>query len=269
MQIDVLNRLSAWFDDYARSFLSGEAEYDGPLALKIEHTARVRENTRQLANSLCLNKKKICIAEAIALFHDVGRFEQYRCYQTFNDDHSVNHAKKGVEVLTRFKVLESLPDSIQTIIIDAIRFHNAPSLPDDNGSDAMLFMRLIRDADKLDIWNVFAAYFQCEKPHNPAIVQHFVDGPGWEPKIIEDILGKRTARFKFITTITDYKLFQLSWVFGLHLAASAVLARKRGHLAAIADTLPVDSNIQRAVSTVMATLETAVCESSRMKSILK
>lgn len=260
MQIDVLNGLSAWFDDYTRSFLSGEAEFDAPLKLKIEHTARVRENIRQLANSLSLNKENLHIAEAIALFHDVGRFEQYRRYQTFNDSHSVNHAKKGVDVLTQFNVLESLSDREQTLIINAIRFHNVPSLPDNNGSDAMLFMRLIRDADKLDIWRVFAQYFQWDKPHHPAIVQHFVDGPSWAPKIIDDILEKRTARFKYITTIIDYKLFQLSWVFGLHFSASAVLARRRGHLAAIADTLPVDTNIQRAVSTVMDALEIPVCE---------
>ena len=263
MQIDVLNRLSAWFDDYTRSFLSGDAEFDGPLTLKIEHTARVRENIRQLANSLSLNEEKLHIAEAIALFHDVGRFEQYRRYQTFNDSHSVNHAKKGVDVLTRFTVLESLPDTEQTLIIDAIRFHNVPSLPDNNNSDAMLFMRLIRDADKLDIWKVFAEYFQSDKPQNPAIVQHFVDGPSWEPEIVNALLEKRTARFKYITTINDYKLFQLSWVFGLHFDASAVLARKRGHLAAIAGTLPVNTSIQRAVSTVMEALEIPVANSQR------
>ena len=108
---------------------------------------------------------------------------------------------------------------------------------------------------------MFAQYFQCDKPQNPAIVQHFVDEPSWETKIIDDILEKRTARFKHIRTINDYKLFQLSWVFGLHFAASAVLARKRGHLAAIAGTLPVNDSIQRAVSTVMTALETAVCDS--------
>ncbi|WP_419663774.1 metal-dependent phosphohydrolase [Desulfosarcina variabilis str. Montpellier] len=260
MQIDTLNRLSAWFDDYTQSFLSGNAKVDAPLTLKIDHTARVRENIRELAVSLSLDKAKIHLAEAIALFHDVGRFEQYRCYQTFHDSHSVNHAKKGIDVLTQLNVLESLPDIERTIIIDAIRFHNVPALPDNNGSPSMLFMRLIRDADKLDIWKVFAEYFQNDKDRNPVMVQHFVDQPGWDPKMIEAILEKRTARFKNIKNINDYKLFQLSWVFGLHFPVSAVLARKRGHLAAIAGTLPVDDAIKQAVATVMAALERPVCE---------
>jgi putative nucleotidyltransferase with HDIG domain len=258
MKNDSLQRLIAWFDRYTRSFLTNEAKFDGPLTLKIDHTARVRENIRQLARNLSLDNDDLRLAEAVALFHDIGRFEQYRRYGTFNDGRSVNHAKAGIDVLTQFQVLDHLPDNEKNTIIDSVRFHNAPSLPQDNGSDAMIFMRLIRDADKLDIWKVFADYFQCAGPQDPAIVQHFLDQPTWAQEIIEDILEKRTARFKAIKSINDYKLFQLSWVFGLHFPATAVLACERGHLAAIAGTLPADDAIGRAVSTVMAELETAV-----------
>lgn len=259
MKNDSLQRLTNWFDRYARSFLIGEAEYDAPLTLKIDHTARVCENIRQLARTLSLDEDDVRLAEIVALFHDVGRFEQYRRYQTFNDEHSVNHAKMGVDVLTQLNILDHLAEAEKRIIIDAVRFHNAPSLPHGNGSDSKVFMRLIRDADKLDIWNVFADYYQLEKPSNPAIIQHFPDLPTWEPEMITAILKKRTARFKAIKSLNDYKLFQLSWVFGLHFPAAAVLARERGHLVTIAGTLPAADAIKRAVSTVMAELEKASC----------
>ena len=258
MQTESLHRLMAWFDTYTRSFLSGDQELDSPLTLKIAHTARVRDNIRQLACSLSIGEEKVNLAEAVALFHDVGRFEQYRCYQTFNDGRSINHAKKGVDVLNQSSILDHLARDEKRIIIDAVRFHNAPALPDDNGSDAMVFMRLIRDADKLDIWKVFADYYRCDTPHNQTIVQHFVDLPTWEPKIVEAILQKRTARFKDMKCLNDFKLFQLSWVFGLHFPATAVLERERGDLAIIASTLPDDDAIGRAVSTVMAELAMAV-----------
>ena len=35
-------------------------------------------------------------------------------------------------------------------------------------------------------------------------------------------------------TLNDFKLLQLSWVFGLHFSATAILARERGDLAVIA-----------------------------------
>ena len=41
------------------------------------------------------------IAEAVALLHDVGRFEQYKRYGTFNDRKSVNHAALGVEIMKK------------------------------------------------------------------------------------------------------------------------------------------------------------------------
>ncbi len=229
------------------------------MILKIDHTARVCENIRHLARSLIFSEANVNLAEAVALFHDVGRFEQYRKYQTFNDSLSVNHAQKSVDVLTQRNVLDPISEREKKIIIDAVRFHNAPALPDDNGSDGMIFMRLIRDADKLDIWKVFADYFRRDAPHNPIIVQHLVDAPTWEQKLVAAILEKRPARFKDMKTIHDFKLFQLSWVFSLNFPATAVLARERGDLATIAGTLPADPVLEQAVWTVMDKLAAAEC----------
>lgn len=259
MHIETLRRLKDWFDAYTQAFLSGDPALDSPLTLKIEHTSRVCENIRQLSRSLALSAERVHLAEAIALFHDLGRFEQYRQYQTFNDRRSVNHAIKGVDVLTHADILELLPDDEKPILIDAVRFHNAPTLPDGHVSDSIVFMRLIRDADKLDIWKVFADYYRQDEPPNPAIVQHLADLPTWEQKIVEAILQKRTARFCHMKTLNDFKLLQLSWVFGLHFSATTILARERGDLKAIASTLPADETIRRAVSTVMSQLASAVC----------
>jgi putative nucleotidyltransferase with HDIG domain len=257
MQMASLNCLKEWFDSYARAFLTGNPQLDSPLTLKIEHTARVCENIRQLARTIGLGEEKVRLAEAIGLFHDVGRFEQYRRYHTFNDQQSINHATAGIDVLTQANILDPLPDEEKTIIVDAVRFHNAPALPEGDPSDSQVFMRLIRDADKLDIWKVFADYYRHHAPHNPTVVQHLVDLPTWEPKIVEAIMQHCTARFKDMKSINDFKLLQLSWVFGLHFPATAVLARKRGDLETIASTLPADDAIQQAISTVMARLAKA------------
>lgn len=259
MRNETLTNLKVWFDRYTRSFLSGNPLIDSPLTLKIDHTARVCDNIRELATSLSFDEERVCLAESIALLHDIGRFEQYRCYQTFNDERSFNHAIKGVEVLTHADILRLLPEKEKAIIIDAIRFHNAPSLPDHKRSDSMVFMRLIRDADKLDIWKVFADTYRCETPPNPTIVQHLIDLPTWEPKIVAAIMQKRTARFKDMKTLNDFKLLQLSWVFGIHFSATAAIACKRGDLFAIAGALPADPAIEQSISMVMDELETAAC----------
>jgi hypothetical protein len=189
---------------------------DHPWVLKIEHTARVCDNICHLGRCIDLTDGQMRMAEVIGLFHDIGRFEQYRRYRTFNDRQSANHATMGIDVINKNAVLDMLPADEKTIIIDAIRFHNAPALPKKKSAACKVFMRSIRDADKLDIWKVFADYFRhCQHP-DPAIVQHLPDLPQWEERIVKAITEKRMARFKDMKSLNDFRLLQLSWVFDLH-----------------------------------------------------
>jgi hypothetical protein len=258
MQNDHVLRLKAWFDSYTRSFMTGNTSLDGPLKLKAAHTARVCDNIRHLALSIDLTEGQLCVAETIGLFHDLGRFEQYRRYRTFNDRQSANHASLSIEVLNQTAVLDTLPADEKTIIIDAIRFHNTPRLPANQPPAALVFMRLIRDADKLDIWKVFADYYRLHQCPEPAIVQHLPDVPTWEQKIVKAIAEKRMARFQDMKSLNDFKLLQLSWVFGLYFPETIVQAKRRGDLAAIARSLPDHRSLRRAIGVVSDRLDEAV-----------
>ncbi len=255
MQKDHLIRLKTWFDTYTRSFLTGETLSDSPLVLKIEHTARVCDNICHLGRSIDLTGGRMRIAEAVGLFHDVGRFVQYHRYRTFNDRESVNHASLGINVLNEAAVLDTLPGDEKDMIADAIRFHNAPALPENKPPGSMVFMRLIRDADKLDIWKVFADCYRHHQRLEPAIVQHLPDLPTWNDNILNAITDKRIARFQDMKSLNDFKLLQLSWVFDLYFPETIIQAKKRGHLAAIARTLPDDRAVRHAVAGVMDQLE--------------
>jgi hypothetical protein len=91
--------MKEWFSGYCRSFYTDSMEDNRNFDLKEKHTSLVCTNMNILADSLTLHDNERLTAEAIALFHDVGRFEQYRRYSTFRDDISVNHATLGVRVL--------------------------------------------------------------------------------------------------------------------------------------------------------------------------
>ena len=45
------------------------------------------------------------LAEIMALFHDIGRFEQYKQYRTFSDYRSEDHAALGVKVIKANRIL--------------------------------------------------------------------------------------------------------------------------------------------------------------------
>jgi HD superfamily phosphohydrolase YqeK len=255
MHNDLLIRLKTWFAAYTRSFLTDEATADSPFVLKIDHTARVCENICLLGRSIHLTDGRMRIAEAIGLLHDVGRFVQYRRYRTFNDRHSANHAVLGIHVLEADAVLDDLAADDKIMIIDAVRFHNAPALPRNRSPEATVFMKLIRDADKLDIWKVFADFFRFDQRPEKAIVQDLPDDPGWSEAMVEAIVAKRPADFQDMKTLNDFRLLQLSWVFDLNFTETCVQARKRGDLAAIAGLLPDDRAVHHAVAGVMNQLD--------------
>lgn len=253
-----LSRLKAWFSDYTGSFLTGDARCDGPLALKIDHTRRVCADMRLLVRQMDLPKDHLNLAEAVGLLHDLGRFEQYRRYQTFNDRKSVNHAVLGVDILKQNNLLQELERKDQLLIQDSVRFHNVPILPSTKSPQSKLFMRLIRDADKLDIWKIFADYYRNNRSPEPAIVQHLPDLPEWTVSIMDAIDRRHMARFKDMHTLNDFKLLKLSWIFDLNFKESFAQAGQRGDLHAIAASLPEAPDIRRAVTVVMKRLDEMV-----------
>ena len=255
MHCDDLAGVQSWFEGYSRSFLTGDPQQDSPLALKMEHTDRVRRNMRLLAQSIGLSDRYLCIAETVGWLHDVGRFEQYRRYGTFNDRRSANHATLGIKVVNQERILDELAEDDRQMILEAVRFHNAPVLPSNRPLQTLSFMRLIRDADKLDIWKIFGDYFRCGLSPEAAIVQHLSDQPVWEAAIVKAIQNRRMARFSAMTSVTDFKLLQLSWVFDLNYPETFAQAKQRGDLAAIARTLPDAPEVKQAVSVVMACLD--------------
>src|SRR3972149_2809827 len=149
----------SWFSDFCRSFYSAHEEDQRNILLKETHTHNVCENMRHLAGELPLKNEEVLLAEAAALFHDIGRFPQYAEHKTFRDASSVNHAALGARILVEKGVLAGLSQKEQGLILAAVRFHNAFTLPDIADKEALLCLKLIRDADKLDIWRVFVEYY--------------------------------------------------------------------------------------------------------------
>ena len=148
--------------DAKEIFLKYTDRYDqsnGKIHLKIVHTLAVAEVMDRLTKSLSLTEKQCELAYICAIFHDIGRFEQVRRYDTFLDHLSVDHAQLGCEVLEENGFLKELSTKEQEIILTAIRNHNRFRIEEGLDEETLLFCKLIRDADKCDIFRVFA----CEE----------------------------------------------------------------------------------------------------------
>ena len=97
MQKEDLDFFRKWFFEYVNQFSSPDLFIKENIELKIEHTGRVCENILLLAKSEKISENACMLAETIALFHDLGRFEQFMKYKTFKDSESENHAFLSVK----------------------------------------------------------------------------------------------------------------------------------------------------------------------------
>lgn len=249
MTTDHLQRLKAWFAGYCRSFYTGNPADDRNYALKEEHTGRVCENIRHIAGEEGVGADGLLLAETIALLHDVGRFSQYRRYRTFKDADSANHAALGVAVLRDEGILDKLASDEQHIIIKGVGLHNVFALPGQLDVESTLFLKLIRDADKLDIWRVFIDYYRLpEAERASAAGLGFPDLPGYSPEVAACLERGEMASLAMVRSLNDFKLLQLSWVFDLNFSASFRMIRERGLMGQLAATLPAEAKESRAVS---------------------
>ncbi len=240
-----LSALKAWFADYCRSFYSSDAGEQRNISLKELHTRNVCDNITAIARDELLNEDRQVLAEVVALFHDVGRFPQYRQYKTFKDSESTNHAALSARVLLESNVLAGFPKDEREIIVQSVRLHNVFAVPGKISPEVELFLKLVRDADKLDIWRVFIEYYALpEEERASAVGLGFPDLPFCSEEVLACLDSGRMVNLAMLKTMNDFKLLQLSWVFDLNFAASFRLLEERDYVGGIAATLPMNGRIE-------------------------
>jgi hypothetical protein len=236
-----------WFTDYVESFYSPNKEDQKNIFLKEKHTFEVCKNMMQISGELRLSNKDLMLSEVIALFHDIGRFPQYAKYKTFRDRKSINHGFLGAQTLIEKNILQDLSDKEQELIIKAVRFHNAFSIPKVEGEDTIFFIKLIKDADKLDIWRVFLEYYDApEEERASAVGLGLQDITGYSEEILLGILRGQMVSLSQLKSLNDFKLMQLSWIYDLHYKPSFRLLTERAYIDKIICHLPEDEGIQKA-----------------------
>jgi hypothetical protein len=244
-----------WFSRYVATFGDLDPEGLRNIRLKEDHTLRVVECMEALATGEGLDEVETLIARTVALLHDVGRFPQYRRWRTFRDSESDNHARLSLEVIHSEKVLDRLSDGERLLIEEAVRFHNLLALPEQVASPTDRFIRLIRDADKLDIWRVFLEYYTLpEAERASAVGLGFPDLPEVTPACLDALAGGMIVRLDQARVLNDFKLLQISWVYDLNFATTRRLLLERSYLTQLAVTLPDDPQVQRAVELAVASL---------------
>lgn len=121
------------------------------IKAKQTHSLRVMEISNQIAKGIGLSKVEIELATLIGLLHDIARFEQYTQYGTYKDLASFDHGDVGAQILQKDirKYIET--NKYNEIIIKAVKNHNKFKIEDGLTEREILFSKIVRDADKIDI----------------------------------------------------------------------------------------------------------------------
>ena len=248
MHREDLKNLKIWFSDYVSGFYTDNPEDSCPIRIKEKHTKRVCENIIMLGKALGLSNGEMILAETMGLFHDIGRFKQYAIYGTFNDMESENHAELGLKEMATHNVLAVCTREEERFITKAIAYHNAATIPEDEDEKTLFYIRLLRDADKLDIWKVLTDYYKArDKQPNPVLEIGLPDDPECSPQILAAIRWGRLARIQDVRTLNDFKLLQISWVYDLNFVPSFRTIKTCEYIEQIEAALPNSKEITEAV----------------------
>ncbi len=254
----LVNTYHNWFDNYIGQFLNKYPELEENIQIKADHCRKVAKEIVGIAQSLMLGEREVLLAETIGLFHDIGRFMQYVKYQTFSDSKSQNHAELGVEVLKEKNILKDLTEDKREIIHKSILNHSKAEIIPDSNEKVIYYSKLVRDADKLDIWRLITEYYMVKEQKsarlsleqagptggkNKTLELELLDSNSISEKVIQAILNKKVVLKESLKTLNDFKLLQIGWLFDLNFEYSIKRLYEKKYLEKIFKTLPRNEKV--------------------------
>ena len=248
----ILMLAQQWMQEYIDSFRCDDEDVMFGIQLKALHTGYVRDNARALAKHLQLPEQEALLAELMGLLHDVGRFRQWQLYQTFVDAKSEDHAELGIKTIAELPFFAQIPKEAQEILLFAIQNHNKKTIATHDNAKFILFAKIIRDADKLDIFRVLEPYLTDDNIiQKSATIQRFIKGPNGSANF-EDIISPdfltcfvegQQVDYTQIRTNGDRKLVRLMWIYDVNFAWTLLRIRERGYIDKIIEHLPEEPQV--------------------------
>jgi len=234
----------AWFARYAAHYCTGMESFDAPLRLKHAHSLKVLDHVRAAAHAENLPRQEARAAMLAALYHDIGRFSQYRRWRTFSDAFSTNHARLGSRILNALQPMARESRSIRLLAQGAVALHNRYELPRGLAPEMRLIADLLRDCDRLDISRILSDLLAPQGPVTDEGIEsvailHLPEKPGtWSETIYNAVLKGEPVRYHDLRVRNDFRLLLCTWCMDFHFDSTRRILWNSGLVTAVLGNLP-------------------------------
>jgi len=205
---------------------------DENIERKQQHSLRVMKIAEQIATNLKLNEEQIQLATLIGLLHDIGRFKQYTDIEVGNNLEEFDHGDYGAKVLFEEGLIRKFIETnkYDEIIKKSIKNHNKFSIETGLTQEELLFAKLIRDADKIDILyeSIDIYYKNNEEEVNKSVLSEKIYNEFTKKATIKK---EKNVRLKFIDDITCV----IAFIYDINYKTSFEIIKEKDYINKIID----------------------------------
>lgn len=187
------------------------------------HSLRVMEISKLIAKKIGLSQEEIELATVIGLLHDIGRFEQFTQHNTYKDLNSLDHGDLGANILQKDIRKYVEVEEYDEIIVKAVKNHNKYKIEEGLTKQEELFAKIVRDADKIDIFYESAEIFWKGKEYQ--VEQSIIS-----ENIIEQFENSSQVKNNIHETEIDDIVKIIAFIFDINFKASFEILKENDYI---------------------------------------
>ncbi len=222
------------YHDVLFTYAKQYEQFGEEIELKTMHMLSVASLMNDLAIRFSLSPQMHKLAIITGLFHDIGRYEQFKTYHTFRDIISVDHGDLSAELIEKNQFLSELSCEEQNMVVTAIRNHNKYEIDGDVKGDTLTLCRMIRDADKIDCFRVV-----CNEPfeNSYGVSRKDIEDSPISDRVYESIMNHKMVVNTDRKYPIDFILSCVAFVFDIYYPQSRAITKEQKKYLCLLDTL--------------------------------
>ena len=182
---------------------------------KYEHTLRVVEFAETICNNENFNDEEKNIALICSLLHDIARFEEWTKYNSWNE---IDHGDLGYDILnSNDYILKYVDKNYKDVVLNTVKYHNKRIIPEFLDEFTMKMVKIVRDADKLDILNT---QYNPYNEKSLTLNMDYTTQKKLDENIIDNFISEKLLDRKLVTNIVEDIIFYLSYIFDINYKTS-------------------------------------------------